>query len=162
IIKKICAMPLEPDWQPGQKAGYHVHTTWFILAQLLQQVTSQPFSQYIRNHIFKPLSMNDSHIGMPPDRFDAASDRIALMMDTSKHHPTPCIDPADLKPWITRPRPSGNGHGPVRQLARLYEALLNGGQLNNARILQPETVKLFTARHRLDTFDHTFRHTMDW
>ncbi|MEX0654697.1 MAG: serine hydrolase domain-containing protein, partial [Phycisphaeraceae bacterium] len=26
IIAKICAMAIERDWQPGEKAGYHVHT----------------------------------------------------------------------------------------------------------------------------------------
>ena len=52
----------------------------------------------------------------------------------------------------------GNTRGPVRQLGRFYRMLLNGGE----GILRPDTVRRFTARHRVGTHDATFRHTLDW
>ncbi|MEX0652834.1 MAG: serine hydrolase domain-containing protein, partial [Phycisphaeraceae bacterium] len=153
---------IERDWQPGEKAGYHVHTGWFLLAELVQRASGERFPGYVRQHIFEPLGMNDSWIGMPAERYDAYGDRIAVMMDTSKEDAKPWIDSADLKAWVTHPRPSGNGYGPVRELGWFYEALLAGGERHGQRILQPDTIATFTARHRVNTYDHTFRHTMDW
>ncbi len=42
IIPKICAAPLESDWHPGQKAGYHVATGWYILGEAIQTVRPIP------------------------------------------------------------------------------------------------------------------------
>ena len=35
IIAAICAMHPEPSWTPGEKAGYHARTGWFILGEIL-------------------------------------------------------------------------------------------------------------------------------
>jgi CubicO group peptidase (beta-lactamase class C family) len=59
-------------------------------------------------------------------------------------------------------RPGGSGRGPVRELARFYQMLLNGGSLDGARIVSPQTVEAMTARHRVGMFDQTFKHVMDW
>jgi CubicO group peptidase (beta-lactamase class C family) len=52
----------------------------------------------------------------------------------------------------------------MRQLGRLYEALLAGGRHpeTGARILSPQTVEALTARHRVGMLDHTFKKKMDW
>ncbi|MFW6060653.1 MAG: serine hydrolase domain-containing protein [Phycisphaeraceae bacterium] len=160
IIRKICDTPIERKWTPGEKAGYHIDTSWFILGELVQRLTDTPLSQYLRRHIFEPLGMRDSWIGMPPEQYDAYGDRLAQMPDTSKNPPEPLG--WHEREWVTHTRPSGNGYGPMRELARFYEMLLSHGELDNARILQPETVDLFTARHRGNMFDHTFQHTVDW
>ncbi|MFA9477313.1 serine hydrolase domain-containing protein [Phycisphaerales bacterium AB-hyl4] len=162
IIAKICATPIERDWEPGEKAGYHTHTSWFILAELVQQVTGERYSDYVRSHIFEPIGMNDSHIGMPVEQYDNYGDRIAIMMNTAKGERKPFIEPAVHKAWATQARPGGNGYGPTRELARFYEMLLAGGEYNGQRIVSHDTVRLFTARHRVSLYDHTFRHTMDW
>jgi CubicO group peptidase (beta-lactamase class C family) len=59
-------------------------------------------------------------------------------------------------------KPGGNGRGPIRELARFYQMLLNGGALDGARIVSPQTVEAMIARHRVGMFDHTFKHVMDW
>ncbi|HEX4494972.1 MAG TPA: serine hydrolase domain-containing protein, partial [Thermoanaerobaculia bacterium] len=66
IIARICAMRPEPRWVPGQKAGYHQASSWFILGEVIQRVSGRPFSAYVREEIFAPLGMDDSWIGMPP------------------------------------------------------------------------------------------------
>jgi CubicO group peptidase (beta-lactamase class C family) len=54
----------------------------------------------------------------------------------------------------------------VRQLGRLYAALVAGGRPTDggpaSRILAPQTVEALVARHRVGLFDHTFRHVLDW
>ena len=40
--------------------------------------------------------------------------------------------------------------------------LLNAGELDGTRIIEPQTVTLFTDRHRVGMYDHSFKHTLDW
>ena len=58
--------------------------------------------------------------------------------------------------------PGGGGRGPMRQLARLYEALLARGELDGHRVLSPQTVEAITARHRVGLYDETYHVPCDW
>jgi CubicO group peptidase (beta-lactamase class C family) len=97
---------------------------------------------------------------MPVDRYTAYGDRIGIMQNT---------DPAfkaqhnwDTPEVAALCRPGGNGRGPMRELVRFYQMLLNGGSLDGAKIISPQTVEAMTARHRVGMFDLTFKHVMDW
>ncbi len=159
-IAKICQSKIEPDWIPGKKAGYHVASSWFLLGELVRRIDGRPFDRYVREDIFLPLGMLDSWVGLPVDRYAEYGDRIGIMQNT---------DPAFKPPhaWDTPEmaalcKPGGNGRGPMRELLRFYQMLLNGGSWNGARILLPQTVEALTARHRVGMFDHSFKHVMDW
>ena len=59
--------------------------------------------------------------------------------------------------------PGSNGRGPAREFLRVFEMLTNGGVgPNGARILQPETVSVFTRRHRVGMFDAVQGILVDW
>lgn len=166
VIAAVCDAKLEPGWVPGMKAGYHVATSWYILGELVRRLEGRRFERYVREAIFEPLGMNDSWVGMPPERYRAYGDRIGLMHDTSEGGTAGAAPRADLF-WDSEEgaalcRPAGNGRGPVRELGRFYQALLNRGELDGARILSPQTIEAIAARHRVGVYDHTFRHTMDW
>lgn len=159
-IQKICDSRLEPGWVPGLKAGYHVASSWFILGELVRRIDGRPFEQYVRDEVFLPLRMIDSWVGLPPGQYAAYGERIGIMLNT---------DGPQAKPhtWDTPEntalcKPGGNGRGPVSELSRFYQMLLNGGTLDGARIISPQTVDAMTARHRVGMFDHTFKHVMDW
>jgi CubicO group peptidase (beta-lactamase class C family) len=161
IIAAVCNARLEPGWAPGRKAGYHVATSWYILAEIVRRLDGREFPQYVREMILEPLGMNDSWIGMPREQYRAYGDRIGQMHDTAGASPK-----ADLF-WDTEDgaalcRPAGNGRGPIRELGRFYQALLNKGEIDGSRILSPQTVEAIISPHRVGMYDHTFRHVMDW
>jgi CubicO group peptidase (beta-lactamase class C family) len=161
VIAAACDARLEPGWVPGRKAGYHVATSSYALADIVRRLDGRAFPTYVREAIYEPLGMNDSWIGMPPERYRAYGDRIGLMHDTSGP-----ASRADLF-WDTEEgaalcRPAGNGRGPIRELGRFYQMLLNKGQLDGVRLLSPQTVEAIVSPHRLGMYDHTFRHVMDW
>lgn len=166
IIAAICDRELETDWVTGEKAGYHTQTTWFILGELVRLVDGRAIDLYVREMVFEPLGMHDSWMGMPPDVYDryAEHGRLMMMPNTATSGPgsKPRKSALMSKDWSTRPRPGGNCMGPIRELATFYRMLHNGGELNGARILQPETVDLFTSRQRQGMFDHTFKARIDW
>jgi len=162
IIARICAMKPEPRWVPGQKAGYHLASSWFILGEVIRRVGGRPFAAYAREEIFLPLGMTDSWIGMPADRYAAyrGEDRIAVMWNTEK-------TPPETLGWeteerCTRPHPGGNGYGPLHELSHVYEMLLARGSYQGRRLLLPQTVDLFTSRQREGMVDATFKHPIDW
>ena len=161
-IARVCAARLEPRWVPGEKAGYHLSSSWFVLGEVVRRLDGRPFETYVRDEIFRPLGMDDCWIGMPPDRYHeyARDQRLAQMWNTEPSTPRPHAWDDELH--VTRCSPGGNGWGPLRQLARFYEMLLGGGTRDGHRLLLPQTVEAITARHRVGMLDHTFRRFMDW
>jgi CubicO group peptidase (beta-lactamase class C family) len=162
IIARICAMPMERGWVPGEKAGYHATTSWFILGEIVQRLGGMKFSDYVREEICLPFGMNDSWIGMPAEQYDQYGDRLGILQQTEKGQLKP-LAPWNMREAVTHCRPAANGHGPIRELGRFYEMLLAGGRLpGGPRILQPQTVTALTSRQRIGMFDQTFRHVIDW
>jgi CubicO group peptidase (beta-lactamase class C family) len=160
IIARICATPLEPGWVPGQKAGYHPFTSWYILGELIRRIGGRPFERYVRDEIFLPLEMNDCWIGMPRTRIDEYGSRIAPCFETDK--PGNPIQRYSTPDGLAACIPGGNGHGTANQLARFYEMLRRGGALNGVRILSAESVHQMTSRQRAGMHDVTFRNTIDF
>lgn len=170
IVRRICERRLEPGWEPGLKAGYHQLSAWFVLGELVRRLDGRPFERYVREEILRPLGMEDSWIGMPPERWHRyrRQGRICPMFDTAggPGDGGPRPQGWDTERRATHPSPGGNGYGPVRELGRFYEALLAGGRPPGsppaARILSPQAVAAMTARHRTGVHDHTFDHVLDW
>jgi CubicO group peptidase (beta-lactamase class C family) len=162
-IARICDTPLEPEWKPGEKAGYQISSSWFVLGEIVQRLDGRSFDRYVREEIFRPLGMNHSSIGMPVETFREYGDRIGLMYlaERGELNPHPVLNTTEA---ITACRPASNARGPIRELARFYEALLTAGAGSDrgSSILKPETIRTLTSRHRVGLFDHTFGHTLDW
>lgn len=159
-ISLICAAPLEAGWVPGERAGYSTTAAWFILAEIIQRITSKVFDEYIKGELLEPLGLNDSWLRLTFAEFKKYGDRLALMHDTAaiKREPAFLQDAAGM----AQCRPGSSARGPVRDLGRFYEMLLNGGVMNGRQFLKPETIQLFTSRHRVDLFDETFLHKIDF
>jgi CubicO group peptidase (beta-lactamase class C family) len=161
IVAGICAVEREEGWQPGERAGYHLTCGMTMLAEVVRRVDGRPFEQYVREEVFLPLGMDDCWVGMPKEHHAAYGGRIGTMHDTQGEAPV-ALDALDGDDTMAQCVPGGGGRGPMRQLARLYRALLAGGELDGARVLSPQTVTAITARHRVGLFDETFHCRCDW
>jgi CubicO group peptidase (beta-lactamase class C family) len=174
IVARIAASRPEPRWVPGEKAGYHLASSWFILGEVVRRVDGsrveagagdgRSFDRYVREEIFLPCGMDESWVGMPAERYRAyvETGRLGLFYNTEGAPPR-------RHGWMTEQRltllhPGGNGCGPMRELARFYEMLLARGAARgeSSRVLSPQAVEALTARHRVGLLDQTFRHEMDW
>ncbi len=161
-IARICASRKEPNWQPGQRAGYHMASSWFILGEVVQRLVGKPFAQLVRERIFEPLGMADSWIGMDAEQYRKVRLRLATTWNTAEADREPVELGWESEDRCVRPSPAGGGRGPMRDLGRFYRALLAGGELGGRRILTPQTVEALTARHRVGLRDKTFKVVMDW
>ena len=170
IIAKICAARPEPRWALGQTAGYHLGSSWFILGEVIRRVDGRPFSEYVREEIFEPLGMNDSWVGMPQERFEAYGDRLGRMYGTENAYEKggePIARGWHRAPHVVGCAPGGNGYGPIRELGRFYEMMLDRGRADRGhaatrRILTPQSVEALTVPHRVGLMDKTFKVKLDW
>jgi CubicO group peptidase (beta-lactamase class C family) len=162
VLQRIYEMRPEPSWIAGRTAGYHVHSGWYVLAELVYRLTGRRYAQFVREEIFLPLGMRDSWIGMSAEAFRAYGDRLAGTYRTSTVNTTGAVFSLPTEQECADARPSGNGRGPIHELGRFYEMLLLLHTRNGVRIVSPQTVEAVTARHRSGVRDMTFKHIIDW
>ena len=156
-IARLCELPLEVNWVPGQRAGYHVWATWTLLGEIVKRAGGRPVDLFVNENIFLPLGIGNSWLEMDESIIARYGERLAFVYDTSGSVPKGREDWNTLN-GMAQCRPGGNVRGPVRELARFYEALSGGGR----NILRTETVVEMTRRHRAGMFDETFQFQMDW
>lgn len=159
--QRIWAAPVEEDWVPGRKAGYHPTAGMHVLAALVSRLDGRPYEQYVREEIFLPLEMTDSWVGMPGERYDEYGDRIGVMHATMGPTPRP-LPNMDSRAAAESCIPGAGGRGPMHDLVKLYEMFLGRGTRGTTRLLSPQTVEAMTARHRVGMHDHTFNAPVDW
>jgi CubicO group peptidase (beta-lactamase class C family) len=158
IVAKVCAQRLEPRWEPGRKAGYHLASSWFVLGEIVRRLDGRPFERWVIEELFEPIGAADCRVGMSAD--EAASARIAPMFDAGADGLVE--NGATRGDRLTVCSPGGNGCGPISQLALVYRMLARGGELSGRRILRPQTLEALVARHRVGMVDATFRTRLDW
>jgi CubicO group peptidase (beta-lactamase class C family) len=137
-VERVGAAPLAH--QPGSTWEYSVAVD--IQGRVVEAVTGKRLADYMQERVFGPLKMADTAFWLPGDRMG----RLANSFDK---------DPASGLPnkLIDVSAPPGNdsgGAGAVSTAAdylRFCQAMLNGGQLDGARILSRSTVKLMTSDH---------------
>jgi CubicO group peptidase (beta-lactamase class C family) len=156
-LEWIYAQPLEPDWVPGQRAGYHIKGSWHVLGEVVRRLSGRPVEEFLRAEVFHPLGMHASSLALTETEVSQLGNRLAFVYDTSAGTAQPKEGWNGLE-GFTQCRPGGSARGPVRELGKFYEALLDGG----APILQRETVQSMTSRQRVGMFDETFQFKIDW
>ena len=127
-VPKLADVQLHRD--PG--SGYEYANDGFNLAGLLvQRLSGEPYEQYITDHLFSSLGMNHS-------TFDAEQGSKWGMAQGYGHHRgrlVPLVTP------LTRGyMPTGGAMTSANDVSRYLRALLNGGALEDARVLSPESV----------------------
>ena len=149
ILERIYALKQEPGWTPGEKAGYHVGSSWFVLGELVRRLDGRPIDVYVRDQVLRPVGAIDSSVGLTAAEVTALGERLAVV--------TPDF-PGNTLDGITVPRPGANARGPVRDLAAFYDSLLR----HDERLLPSELSRQMVMRQREGMFDETFKQTVDW
>jgi CubicO group peptidase (beta-lactamase class C family) len=159
-VLRICDSPLEPDWVVGRTAGYHTSTSWFILGEILARITGVSYTEAMTKELFEPLEMFETWPALSAEQLNSHQDRLGAFYAREQGE-------LRLLDWNTPQRsgaasPGSNTRGPIRELGRFYEMLLNLGETPRGRFLSPQTVDALTARHRVGEFDHTLAHVVDF
>jgi methyl acetate hydrolase len=131
-------MPLVND--PGQVWEYGVNTDFLGLA--VGAVSGQKLGAYAAEHIYGPLGMTDS-------TFERADVDQARLLAIRRRGADGTLGPTDLDlPAHSEWDAGGHGsYGTIGDYARFVRAWLRDGELDGARILNPETCALAFEDH---------------
>jgi CubicO group peptidase (beta-lactamase class C family) len=130
---RVATLPLIAE--PGTKWSYSIGLD--VLGRVIEVAGGMPFDQFVNTRIFAPLKMNASYWTVPQDK--------ARIFATNYLAPKVAADPGATSVWLQPPSFPYGGAGLVmsaRDYDRFLHMLVNGGTLDGARILKPETVKL--------------------
>jgi len=61
IVARICDSPIESNWVVGEKAGYHLQTSWFVLGEIVGRLSGKEWQVYAREELFEPMGMVNSY-----------------------------------------------------------------------------------------------------
>ena len=56
------------DFQPGATWGYSARVGHDVVARVIEIVSGLPYDQFVRERIFEPLGMTDTHFFLPPEK----------------------------------------------------------------------------------------------
>lgn len=118
--------------QPGEVWEYAIG--YDVLGRVIEVVSGQTFDQFLQSRLFAPLRMVDTGFHVPEDK-------LARLVAVPGAQPAP-LSNGDV---TTPPTFFSGGGGIVStapDLLRFCQMLLNEGELDGARILKPETVRL--------------------
>jgi CubicO group peptidase (beta-lactamase class C family) len=137
FAEALAKLPLQH--QPGTTWEYGRSTD--ILGRVVEVVASMPLDQYLEQNILAPLGMKDTAFRVAP----AKHDRIAEPMPDKYTGKTPTL--IDVRNPVTF---FAGGHGLTSSAGdylRFSQMLLNGGELDGARLLGPRTVRFMASNH---------------
>ncbi len=143
MINKLSRIPLL--YQPGTRWVYSLSVD--IQGYIVQKLSGMPLADFMRQRIFEPLRMKDTGFYVPKEKWS----RLATLYTGNKGGElVPFTGPAlglDFSKPPTMPSGGGGLVSTASDYLRFAQMLLNGGELDGARILAPATVKLMSSNH---------------
>lgn len=144
-VRSYATTPL--DFEPDSKYQYS-NAGINIAARIIEVVTGKSFEKFLDERLFQPLGMSDT-------TFWPSEEQAARIAKSYKPGPGnkgleettigqlyyPLTDRAERFPM-----PAGGLFSTAHDVARFYQMLLNGGQLDGRRYLSEAAVKQLTSR----------------
>jgi CubicO group peptidase (beta-lactamase class C family) len=135
MANRLASLPLAAD--PGERFDYSVALD--VLGLVIETVSGLPFDEFLQCRLFEPLGMVDTGFSVTATQ----ASRFAALPERTDAGFILADDPRDSV--YARPGyPSGGGGlvSTAHDYARFAAMLLNEGELDGARVLRPETVRL--------------------
>ena len=154
---------------PGTTPAYHTVTFGWLVGELVRQITGTPIAEYAREHVFEPLGMDHTSIGVHDgepasvatitgfDVFDRAADPGEGLVDLSPAAAAGLGNDPDVLQAVI---PAANGISTARDMGRFLACMANGGSLDGTDLLDSETVAAATELQTETVDDGTLSRPM--
>jgi CubicO group peptidase (beta-lactamase class C family) len=150
MVKRLARLPIAS--QPGEAFIYGMAAD--VSGYLVEVVSGQKLDDYITQHIFKPLKMNDSYFFVP----ESKQSRLSAVWKSDWYGKLVKVTPGPHQEGHYRYSPTFQTHGPKTFLSggvgmvsspydyfRFAQMLLNKGELEGTRLVSRKTVELMTT-----------------
>ncbi len=131
-------------FQPGTDFRYSFSID--VLGYIVQLASGQLFEDFLKDHIFQPLSMQDTGFWVPPEK----AERLAVIYTPGEGGKLRPVKPLLGDP-LTQPTRNPSGGGGLLSTApdyfRFGQMLLNRGEFEGVRLLGRKTVEWMLQNH---------------
>ena len=147
LVNKVASIPLLS--QPGEQYYYSVAVD--LQGFIVQKLSGQKFGDFLQERIFEPLSMVDTRFYVR----DEDEHRFAEVHNWDEERSRLVQRPhrTDRPSYLDANRLESGGGGLVsstHDYARFLQMLVNEGQLDGARILTPESIRIMRTNSLRD------------
>ena len=147
MLKRLATLPL--NFHPGDHWEYGRATD--VVGRLVEVMSGQTLDAFLKERIFEPLDMRDTHFYLPKSKLGRFA---ALYRPDADGKIELAEAPTAESRFVAEPHTYFSGAGGLvstaRDYFRFHQMMLNGGELDGARILGRKTVELMTANHTGD------------
>jgi CubicO group peptidase (beta-lactamase class C family) len=137
-LDRLSKVPLAH--QPGTAWEYSLSTD--VVGRVVEAVSGAPLGRVLDERLFRPLKMSDTTFHVTQERAARIAQPFATERATGR--------PIKLYDVTVAPKNDAGGAGSagtVIDYARFLQMMLNGGQLEGARVLSRATVRHMTSDH---------------
>jgi len=142
FVAALGKLPLE--FSPGEEWNYSVSTD--VLGAVVARISGVSLDRFFAERIFAPLGMHDTFFQVPENKVH----RLADCWTMKEGEGRVLYDRGEASAWSRFPRLLSGGGGLVSTALdyhRFNTMLLNGGELDGARVVSRSTIKLMTSDH---------------
>ena len=146
MVDNAARVPLFED--PGTRFRYGISTT--MLGRLVEVWSGQRFEDFLQQRVLDPMGMNDTTFWAEGERANRLTTVYRPARGTAELQPYAI----ESVPFTERPTLIEGGVGllsSVSDYLRFSQLFLNGGELDETRVLQTDTVALMTRNHLPET-----------
>lgn len=167
MVKRLARLPLSR--QPGEAFEYGMAGD--VQGYLVEVVSGMKLDEYMRQRIFGPLKMTDSHFFMP----DSELSRLSALWKSDWHGKLEKVGDGPQQegeytysasyPYKGTKSYLSGGVGAIstaNDYYRFCQMLLNHGELDGVRLLSRKTVELMTATNHIGKLNATMLHDEGW
>jgi CubicO group peptidase (beta-lactamase class C family) len=134
---ELARKPLK--FEPGAKWEYSPGLN--VCGRIIEVASGQSFEDFLAKRIFVPLGMSDSSFHLTPER----KTRLAVLYRPTEDKQSIEPDAKQLgTPGAASYGPSGGLYSTAGDMARFDQMILNGGELDGARIVSQDAVRQMT------------------
>jgi CubicO group peptidase (beta-lactamase class C family) len=130
------AHSLQPEVYPQMKFAYSNHA-FATLGQAIEDISGQPFADYMVRHVFDPLGMAQTDYNLSPRVAPMLAQGYTIRQDT--------VQPVTYQDIIVKG--AGSVCSSVADMCRYMLALLNNGSNDHGTVLKPETLDMMLQPH---------------
>jgi CubicO group peptidase (beta-lactamase class C family) len=139
VIPRFGSVPL--DFQPGTRWSYSAGTGLNIVSRVIEIVSGQPFDVFLRERLYEPIGMKDTHFNVPPEK---ESRRVV-------------IQGRDMSRWRGRGptryfSASGGLSSTAEDFLRFEQMLAHQGTLFGKRIISAGAVDMMSSNQVADLY----------
>ncbi len=125
---------------PPGKYGSYTNRAFMLLGHMIEEVSGQPYEEWMTEHLFQPLGMNSTGFSLTSEQEPWFT--VGSFYEDGEYRKQTSID--------TITRPSGDAISTASDMGRYASMLLNDGVIDGQAFLKPETAKRIFS----DCFSH--------